>query len=245
MTSSNIGNVVNINDYINEDIDVIKEDVMNELIIKEDVKKEDIVNLNLINNLIIFDWDDTLFATTSIGYSESDINDKKFSSELESNFIILSEIVLKVLQKAIKYYKVVIITNAEIGWVEFSSQKLIPDVYKFIREHNIDIISAREKYKNKFNNHLEWKTHTFQDFLDSLGNISLNVTSFGDNISERMALKNLYGINLDLKKSIKFIEAPTIKHLINELRLIFDCFDEIISCVEDLDIMLTITLIEP
>jgi len=239
MTSSNIGNVISIDDYINEDIDVMNEFIIKELIIKEDVIKEDV-----INNLIIFDWDDTLFATSGIVYSKSDIYDKKFSSELESDFNILSEIVLKVLQKAIKYYKVVIITNAEIGWVEFSSQKLTPDVFKFIQEHNIDIISAREKYNNKVNNHLEWKTHTFQDLLNSFGNITLSVTSFGDNISERMALKNLDGTNIGLKKSIKFIEAPTIKHLINELRLILECFDEIISCVEDLDIMLTLTLIE-
>jgi hypothetical protein len=231
MTSSNIGNIVNIDDYINDDIDIVNVDVTN----------VNVINMNVINNLIIFDWDDTLFATTSIGYNECDINDKKFSTELENNFIIISEIVLKILEKAIKYYKVVIITNAEIGWVEFSSQKLIPDVLKFIQEHNIDIISARAKYSNKVNNHLEWKTHTFQDLLDSFGNIKLNVTSFGDNISERMALKNLNGTNIALKKSIKFIETPTIKNLINELRLILESFDQIITCTEDLDIMLTLT----
>ena len=226
-----IGNIVNINDYINDDIN--------------DVINLDVINVNVVNNLIIFDWDDTLFATTSIGHGESDINDIKISTELESNFTILSEVVLKILEKAIKYYKVVIITNAEIGWVEFSSAKLLPDVLKFIQEHNIDIISARAKYSGKVNNHLEWKTHTFQDLLNTFTNIQLNVTSFGDNISERMALKNLEGTNIDLKKSVKFLETPTIKNLISELKLILESFDEIISCIEDLDIMLTLTLIEP
>ena len=49
---------------------------------------------------------------------------------------------------AIKYGKTYIITNAAEGWVEFSSSKFMPDVYKMLPK--VTVISARSRWESHF-----------------------------------------------------------------------------------------------
>ena len=50
------------------------------------------------------------------------------------------------LELAVKYGKVYIITNAAEGWVEFSAAKFMPDVLPVLDK--VTIISARTKYES-------------------------------------------------------------------------------------------------
>ncbi len=202
--------------------------------------------LDILNNFIIFDWDDTLMATTTFKLSNIclNCNINVIPSDLLNKFNELSEKVLSILEKSIKNYKVVIITNSDEGWVELSSQKLMPNVYNFIYDNNIDIISAKLKYSDKIKSSIEWKILAFEDEINSLGNVSVNVISFGDSIAERIALQNLNNPNIVLKKNIKFIEKPKINQIINQLILIDNYFEFIINESNNLDLMLTLSIIK-
>jgi hypothetical protein len=202
--------------------------------------------LDILNNFIIFDWDDTLMATTTFKLSNIclNCNINVIPSDLLNKFNELSEKVLSILEKSIKNYKVVIITNSDEGWVELSSQKLMPNVYNFIYDNNIDIISAKLKYSDKIKSSIEWKILAFEDEINSLGNVSVNVISFGDSICERIALQNLNNSNIVLKKNIKFIEKPKINQIINQLILIDNYFEFIINESNNLDLMLTLSIIK-
>ena len=67
---------------------------------------------------IIFDWDDTLLSTTYIGslglVSVEDINELQIGP--------LDKAAHNLLEKALNFGEVYIITNAAKGWVEYSSK---------------------------------------------------------------------------------------------------------------------------
>jgi hypothetical protein len=75
------------------------------------------------NSLIIFDWDDTLLPTTFLTqggtYNENIILTDSDQKEFEK----LEKTALNLLNIAISKGDVYIITNAGLGWVEFSSKK--------------------------------------------------------------------------------------------------------------------------
>jgi len=52
------------------------------------------------------------------------------------------------LENLIKFGKVVIITNAKEGWVEYSSYFMLPRVHHLIETY-IPVISAQDEYSKK------------------------------------------------------------------------------------------------
>jgi hypothetical protein len=93
------------------------------------------------NSLIIFDWDDTLLPTTFLtqggAYNENMIltdSEKKKIEKLEKS-------ALNLLNISISKGDVYIITNAGLGWVEFSEKKYYTKIYEILPK--IKIISAK------------------------------------------------------------------------------------------------------
>ena len=68
---------------------------------------------------------------------------------------------VNLLEVCLKQSKVVIITNARKGWVEYSSKKFMPKVYAIIMKY-VKIISARVNYEHldPYNTFL-WKQMAF------------------------------------------------------------------------------------
>ena len=58
----------------------------------------------------------------------------------------LESAAVKILEMAINYGKTYIITNAAEGWVEFSSSKFMPEVFKIL--HKVTVISARSRWEH-------------------------------------------------------------------------------------------------
>ncbi len=111
-------------------------------------------------NLIIFDWDDTLLCTGMLNPNDEHQMEgilAKFKKEIMS----IQRHTLSVLKKANKVGKALIITNARTGWVEFSSSIMLPKVYRYILQH-VAVLSARDLYENEYpyETYL-WKEHTF------------------------------------------------------------------------------------
>merc|ERR1711998_149070 len=69
--------------------------------------------------------------------------------------------VFNVLSKAMTYGNVVIITNAERGWVEMSAARFMPTTQLLLSE--LTVVSARSTYEPEFpDDPLNWKVAAFR-----------------------------------------------------------------------------------
>ena len=69
--------------------------------------------------------------------------------------------IIKLLENFLLNCKVIIITNAKKGWVEFSSSILLPRVHKLILKY-IPVVSARAEFESQYQGQIsEWKKAAF------------------------------------------------------------------------------------
>jgi hypothetical protein len=198
------------------------------------------------NTVIIFDWDDTLLASSFLhtrGY-RLDTNMPP-NEEVDSNLKLLEQSVISVITLALKYGEVNIITNAETGWVQLSAQKFLPGVVPLLSK--VTVISARSTYEvHHPDAPLKWKFHAFQDRLSpffSETKANKHVISFGDSHVEREAVRAVTrGVVNTRTKSVKFAERPSMEQLRRQIELVTSCFQYIYTHDGDLDLMLTISL---
>jgi len=130
-----------------------------------------LVNKNLlnskpkkINNIFIFDWDDTLLCTSVLspnGYFDDDFEIPEATlKKIKTLEIHVKNILVKALEKGDTY----IITNSELDWIEYSCQRFFPNVYELIKK--IKIISARDLYEKKYpHDYKIWKVKVFNDII--------------------------------------------------------------------------------
>jgi len=143
------------------------------------------------------------------------------------------------LEVAVTYGRVYIITNAAEGWVEFSAKKFMPQVVPILSK--ITIISARAKYESKFPGDVpKWKLNAFLETQTELtnGNIK-NIVALGDSMMEMDAAHHLaMRFQKALIKTVKFREFPKPNELVKQLNLVIMKFDEIINNSRNLTIRL-------
>ena len=176
------------------------------------------------NNLIIFDWDDTLMCSTFLVDSPTITEEnKKEIKDLETN-------VIKLLDKCINHADVYIITNSEDGWVKESTNLYYPNLEKEGLLNKLTIISSKAKYSYRYPSHPKyWKILAFNDILDNYDTtIETNIISIGDNFNDLKASKNLAKkFPNSYLKAIKFKEFPKISEMIKENDLVINQFDYI------------------
>ena len=186
----------------------------------------------MINNLFLFDWDDTLLCTSYLqptgALIDMEINkrDKDIISDLDS---LVSKLLLKTMNIGIVF----IVTNGAPGWVELSSTKFYPKTAKILQK--IKVISARGLCERKYPGDMrQWKRVAFKFALDTLHDINKNIVTniicLGDSNIEMEAsyyLKECFP-NAYLK-TIKFKESPTHIELQKELKIINIQLDSIIN----------------
>lgn len=140
------------------------------------------------------DYDDTLLPTTFLDPAdELEMEDivKIHKTKLEN----VQNQVMTLFESFLRVSKVLIITNAKPGWVEYSSSILMPEVYKMIIKY-IPVISARGEFEHKFPGNIqEWKKAAFLSLWDIEGLIDkaaiTNLVVIGDAQYEMDAGKNL------------------------------------------------------
>eukprot|EP00697_Spironema_sp_BW2_P014136 gnl/Spiro4/4511_TR2241_c0_g1_i1.p1 gnl/Spiro4/4511_TR2241_c0_g1~~gnl/Spiro4/4511_TR2241_c0_g1_i1.p1 ORF type:complete len:264 (+),score=43.68 gnl/Spiro4/4511_TR2241_c0_g1_i1:100-891(+) len=209
-----------------------------------------VLDIKNTNTVIVFDWDDTLlpssWLTSTCGLDKT-IND--LSPAYQSELIAHAGLVANLISAAQQYGNVVIITNAETGWVQFSSERFMPSLVSILE--GIQCISARSTYEPQFPEPGEWKINAFHNQIQSYNtplSQVLNVVSFGDGEFEREAALtagrrvNASG-GMARTKSIKFIERPSVEHLGRQVELIADWLNYIVTIENDLDLMLTVSLL--
>ena len=189
------------------------------------------------NSLIIFDWDDTLLPTTFLTqggiFNENLILSENDNRKIEK----LEKSVLNLLNMAITKGDVYIITNAGLGWVEYSAQKFYPNVFEILTK--IKIISARGQFEKDYpGDSRKWKLQTFLSLQKSLDTkLVTNIICLGDSLFEIEAGRVL-GTQFSeaFVKTIKFKEGPKPEELNKQLMLVANQFQSIYIAVKNLTI---------
>ena len=189
------------------------------------------------NSLIIFDWDDTLLPTTFLTqggiFNENLLlsdNDQKKIEKLEKS-------ALKLLNMALTKGDVYIITNAGVGWVEFSAKKFYPSVCEILPK--IQIISARGEWEKDYpGDSRRWKIQTFLSLKAKLDTkLVTNIICLGDSLFEIEAGRVLANSFKEaFVKTIKFKEGPKLDELNKQLMLVENQFNSICAAVKNLTI---------
>jgi len=220
-----------------------------------DANKHLASNNNISNNnnnnqaketVIIFDWDDTLLASSFLSSRGLRLDtDSSKLLDFDSGLRELEQSVISVLSLALQYGSVSIITNAESGWVQLSAAKFIPAVLPILNQ--VSILSARSTFEGRYpESPLKWKFYAFQEKLQPSFNQAKklkNILSFGDSHVEREAVRAVTrGAPNTRTKSVKFAERPSMEQLRRQIELVTNCFQYIHNHEGDLDLQLTVTI---
>ena len=165
----------------------------------------------MLNKIVIFDFDDTLFPTTHIittkSFTEEEIN--KINESIKQLFENLWE----------RNYKIIIITNAELEWIK-TWKEYIPIL------NEVDIYSARDKYEKKNIPQNNWKKLLYLNlFTKKLINYNY-VVCIGDSENDQEAADTLsMSLNQFSNIIVKFIKIP-ISPTINKLIIIHELLQQ-------------------
>ena len=189
------------------------------------------------NSLIIFDWDDTLLPTTFLTQGGI-FNDNLILTESEKKKIQkLENSALHLLNMAIEKGEVYIITNAGLGWVEYSAEKFYPNIVEILQK--IKIISARGEWEKQYpGDSRKWKIQTFLSLQKELNTkLVTNIVCLGDSLFEIEAGRVLATCFQEaFVKTIKFKEGPKPEELNKQLLLVTNQFNSIYSAIKNLTI---------
>lgn len=197
------------------------------------------------NTLTLYDWDDTFFPSTFLAARGVRIDDEQeqLSPSLLQELSELENIVIKILEEALRYGIVKVITNAEEGWVELSGARFMPRLTKYISDNGIKVVSARTLYEADYpDSPACWKTAAFAAEVDDSfpENDHLNVLVLGDSLSEREAAHNLAcRMPTSCVKSVKLVERPTVIQLQRQIALLHGSFRDLREHFGSFDVNLT------
>jgi len=195
--------------------------------------------------LLVFDWDDTVLPSSWIQSQGLRLDDQSHVSAWQREQ--LNEIyrhVSETLRVAKTLGTVVLVTNAERGWIELSCLKFLPMLSPMLE--SIKLMSARTTYETKQRpSPLDWKVCAFQSetrriFGEKALNdpaVKKNVLSLGDGCHEREALMRTTASLPNCRaKSLKFVERPDIDQICKQHTLVNSCFSRIVHHDGNLDL---------
>jgi len=197
--------------------------------------------------ILIFDWDDTLLPSTWVQAQGLSLDAGSMLSDWQRGQLSdVATAAAETFRLAKQLGTVVLVTNAERGWVELSCQKFLPSLYPFLE--SVNVLSARTTYGNAgLSSPSEWKLQAFEKEIQRIYGPVVpshlesrkNVLSFGDSMHEREAL---FRATADLPncrcKSLKFVEQPEIGQLCMQHSLVSHNFDHVVHHNGNLDLCL-------
>ena len=201
-------------------------------------------NILISKILIIFDFDDTLFCTKyfdtfSIPYKDI-FNNTISLEEINPGLVIelkqLENTILELFNNLQKKYDIIIISNAEIKWINNCMIYFFEQLNEYINDNKIKIYSAKNIFSKLIKDKSKWKIKCFKKAIKELYkndiNIDLNVISIGDGIEEKEAVFNLTK-NTEFNKKIKpkyinMISFPSASSIILQLKYLNDNINDII-----------------
>lgn len=181
-------------------------------------------NQDECQNILIFDWDDTIMCTTYL--TPNGFFTEKNLKEVETKkdpvlFAQLETLIVQLLTFAIGQGHTYIVTNAASGWVEFSTRLFFPDILSLLEK--VIVISARNWFEKEYPGDSRlWKQKCFEE----IGKIysphkTTNLITVGDSLIEmEAAYKFAKCINTCYIKTIKLKDSPSPTQLAKQLKLI-------------------------
>eukprot|EP00928_Gymnodinium_smaydae_P093757 TRINITY_DN7806_c0_g2_i1.p1 TRINITY_DN7806_c0_g2~~TRINITY_DN7806_c0_g2_i1.p1 ORF type:complete len:253 (-),score=41.07 TRINITY_DN7806_c0_g2_i1:262-1020(-) len=171
------------------------------------------------DTLLIFDWDDTILPSTWIQKQGLRLTSDSVVTDDQGQVLKkLSRSASRMLRAAKRYGRVVLVTNAERGWVELSCKKFLPWLLPVLE--GVKILSARAEYERRgVTSPFEWKYLAFESEINNWcsfisAQAVTNIVSIGDAGHERQALlRTTKGIPNCRAKSVKLVERPVVPQL--------------------------------
>jgi hypothetical protein len=210
----------------------------------------DVTSAPEIETAFVFDWDDTVLPSTWIQSQGLRLDEGSEVSDWQREQLSeVAEAAAETLRIAKKHGTVILITNAERGWIELSCQKFLPMLYPCIE--SLKVVSARTTYESpQYCSPLDWKLQAFEHELVSIfGAEALhdprkqkNMLSLGDGMHEREALlRTTKDVPNCRTKSLKFVERPDISQICKQHSLVKSCCERIIHHDGNLDLCIRCT----
>ncbi len=194
----------------------------------------------------ILDWDDTICPSTHLASLGLRVDDPGcLPGPLRAQLSQLEAAVINIVREALRFGEVVVITNAEAGWVELSGRRFLPEVVDFFRANDIKIVSARTTFESDFPDApSSWKVAAFSQEVTHMfpDEDELNVLVLGDSMSERDAAHALGSRMPNTKvKTVKFVERPSIDQLMRQVQLVAQSLPDLASYSSSFDVDLVVS----
>jgi len=200
-------------------------------------------DFDMEETFFIFDWDDTILPSSWVQRQGLRLDAaSQLNVEQRVRLAEVAAVAGKTLRAARQHGTVVLVTNAERGWIELSCQKFLPTLLPMLE--NVKLVSARTTYEHPNNRSpKDWKLQAFQVEITSYFGAEAyfdvsrrkNVLSLGDSIHEREALlRATAAVPSCLAKSLKFVERPDIQQICKQHELIASSFSQIVHHQENL-----------
>mmetsp|Transcript_71821 Transcript_71821/g.166143 ORF Transcript_71821/g.166143 Transcript_71821/m.166143 type:complete len:272 (+) Transcript_71821:115-930(+) len=194
------------------------------------------------DTLLIFDWDDTMLPTRWLESQGLSLDSDRAPSEEQLGHLqTLAEHARQTLKEAASHGTVVLVTNAEHGWVELSCQRFMPSLWPYLQ--GTRVFSARSTFERTgIAEPSEWKFLAFAREIGAFCSLPSsgrrkNFVSIGDSPHERSALiRATEGVAGCCAKSLKLMEKPDIAQLVQEHRLLIDCLADVVGYDGSLDV---------
>jgi len=188
-------------------------------------------------NLILLDYDDTLLASTWLTEQGQRVDDTcELPDSLVAEMRALEDDVVAFLSEAQSRGHVVVVTNAETGWLEMSSARFAPRIGEMLSACGVQVRSARSTFECDYpNSPTDWKREMFLWECDAAQERSeqfRSVISIGDSLNEREAAHFASTQRQAIHaKTVKFVERPSVEQLRRQLALLTTNLQEI--CAHD------------
>jgi len=195
--------------------------------------------------IFIFDWDDTVLPSSWVQQQGLRLDDEsKLSDAQRQQLSEVAVLAAETFRIAKQCGTVVLVTNAERGWIELSCQKFLPTLCPALE--SIKLLSARTTYETPaMSSPLDWKLCAFESEIRRVFGADVvleperrkNILSLGDSMNEREALLRACSSLPNCRsKSLKFVERPDISQICKQHTLITGCFDRIVHHDGNLDL---------
>lgn len=194
--------------------------------------------------LLILDWDDTLLPTTWIEAQGLRLGSGSapILPEHRAYLDLMAETAAVTLRLAKSFGTVVVVTNAEQGWIEQSCQKFMPTLWDTLED--VKILSARSQFERQgVAQPSVWKLLAFRGEIDLFhagvegATPQRNIISIGDSLHEREALIRVTDrIPNSWAKALKLMEKPSAEEFLKEHEVLSGVLGDIVNHEGNLDV---------
>jgi len=208
-------------------------------------KSADDGKFSMEETFFLFDWDDTILPSSWL--QRQGLRLDAASQPTAGQREVLAEVAqtgFRTLYSARQHGTVILVTNAERGWIELSCQKFLPMLSPLLE--NIKLVSARTTYEGpQCSSPLDWKLHAFDVEINRFFGSDVfadsskrkNVLSLGDSVHEREALLRVTASAPNChSKALKFVERPDIDQICKQHELVTKCFEQVVHHEGNLDL---------